>query len=48
MVEDLRFRILLVVGCWVGLFVLDYSNAFGKALVIIRTKRPYVSFVLLQ
>lgn len=46
--EDLRVGILLVVGCWVCLFVLDYSNAFGKALVIIHTKRPYVSFVLLQ
>lgn len=42
------WNFLLVVGCWVCLFVLDSSNAFGKALVILHTKRPYLSFVLLH
>lgn len=40
------WNFLLVVGCWVCLFVLDYSNAFCKALVIIHTKRPLSEFCL--
>lgn len=44
--EFLNF--LFVVVGFFGCFVLDVSNAFGKALVILHTNTPYLSSDLLQ